>query len=112
MPLTRMSLENRIQIIRLASVYEKPSHFRSAWKKKFGTDPPSLKTIAAINKKFNETGSVADLNRSGRPKSSRTPDKIARVEEAIKRDPTKSLRALSQDLGINRASVHRIKMGK
>jgi transposase len=93
-------------------MYEKATHIQKAWKKEFGTDPPSRKTIAALNKKFDETGSVADLSRSGRPKSSRTEEKVALVQAALKKDPSRSIRSLSTELGVNKAAVHRIKQGE
>lgn len=111
MPLTRLTLDERIRLVRLFSLYEKSSTIQKVWANQFGTDPPSRKTIAALNKKFDETGSVADLTRSGRPKSSRTEEKIALVQSAIRDDPTKSIRILSNELGLNKASVHRIKQG-
>lgn len=110
--MTRMSLDHRIQIVRLSSIHQKYCRFRDVWKQKFGFEPPSRKTVAAINKKFNETGSVLDMKKTGRPKSSRAPENVRLVEEAIRKDPTKSLRALSQDLDINRATIHRIKQGE
>jgi hypothetical protein len=111
MPLTRMTLEERVQCVRLYSVYEKPSHVAIAWRNQFGTEAPTKKTIMAINKKFNETGSVADLSRSGRPKSSTSSKNATLVQNAIRSNPTKTLRAIAQDLGINKTSVHRIKRG-
>jgi len=111
-PLTRLTLEERIRLVRFSSLYEKASTIQKAWVKEFGTAPPSRKTITALNKKFDETGSVADLTRSGRPKTSRTEETIALVQNAIRDDPTKSIRILSNELGLNKASVHRIKQGK
>ena len=111
MPLTRLTLEERIRCVRFYSMYDKASSIQKAWRKEFGTDPPSRKTIAALNKKFDETGSVADLSRSGRPKTSRTEATVALVQEALAKDPTKSIRSLSSELGVNKAAVHRIKQG-
>ncbi len=110
-PPTRLTLEERIRLVRYFSMYEKSSHIQKAWKKETGSDPPSRKTIAALNKKFDETGSVADLVRTGRPKTSRKDENVALVEAAIKQDPTKSIRLLSNELGLNKAAIHRIKQG-
>jgi len=84
--------------------------FNGLGEKKLGTDPPSVKTILAINKKFDSTGSVlTKMPGKGRPKTTTTLENVVLVEAAIKRDPKKSLRALAADLGLTRSSISRIK---
>lgn len=107
----RLSLEDRIKCIRLCSRYNSYADAQKAWKQNHGTIPPCRKTMSTLDKKFQKTGSVADLVRTGRPKTTRTEAVIARVEEAVNKDPTKSIRALAKDLGITQASVHRIRKG-
>lgn len=106
---TKLTLKERIECVRLYSLHEQPRKVQLAWQQKFGTTPPSCKTIVAINKKFDATGSVADLLRTGRPKTSFTPTNMALVENAIKNDPAKTLRKLATDLGMKKTSVQRIK---
>ncbi len=108
---SRLSLEDRIKCIRMCSRYSSYADAQKAWRQTFNTEPPCTKTFSMLDKKFQKTGSVADLTRSGRPKTTRTEAVIARVEEAVTKDPSKSIRALAKDLGINQASVHRIKKG-
>jgi len=63
--------------------------------------------------KFRTHGTVHNLNRkdtnrqshSGRPKSSRAPHNVAAVRDSVVHSPRKSVRRLSQELGINRESV-------
>lgn len=65
-------------------------------------------TVIRINKNFTDTGSVADLPRTGRPKTGRSEDNVERVRDAIAQAPTTSTRRLSAELGIKRTSVYRI----
>uniref|UniRef100_A0AAF5DMY1 DUF4817 domain-containing protein n=1 Tax=Strongyloides stercoralis TaxID=6248 RepID=A0AAF5DMY1_STRER len=44
--------------------------------------PPNRSTVKNIVEKFNKYGNVADLPRSGRPKTARTDDNIERVRES------------------------------
>lgn len=108
---SRLSLEDRIKCIRMCSRYSSYADAQKAWRQTYNSEPPCTKTFSTLDKKFQKTGSVADLTRSGRPKTTRTEAVIARVEEAVTKDPSKSIRALAKDLGINQASVHRIKKG-
>lgn len=110
-PAARLSLGDRIKCIRMCSRYASYVDAQKAWKGHYGTEPPCRKTMSHLDKKFEKTGSVADLNRSGRPKTTRTEAVIAKVEAAIRKDPNKSIRVLSRELGITQASVHRIKKG-
>ncbi|CAL8102290.1 unnamed protein product [Orchesella dallaii] len=105
----RLSLEERVKCIRMCSRYNNYADAQKAWRQKYGVEPPCRKTLSTLDKKFEKTGSVADLVRCGRPKTTRTEATIAKVEEAVKRDPSKSIRSLSKELGITQASVHRIK---
>jgi hypothetical protein len=108
----KLTVEDKVRCVRLYSKYdEKPSVVQRVWRKELGTEPPSTKTIIAVNKKFDATGNVADRSRTGRPKTSHTPDKMILVEDILKRCPTKSIRAIAQDIGIAKASVHRMKKG-
>ena len=68
----------------------------------------SKNTVQAIADKFYQTGSVHDLPRSGRPRTGRSTDNIAAVSESVRESPSTSVRHRSQELGISRATVHRI----
>ena len=46
------------------------------WKYPFDMSPPALPMITAVNQRFNKTGSVEDLPRTGRPATVLTEEKI------------------------------------
>ena len=56
------------------------------WCLHFSTDPPTRLTIYQIRDKFEETGSVTDSTRSGRPKMS-TKENMVTVSKAYARSP-------------------------
>lgn len=64
--------------------------------------------VAAWVKKFREEGYVTNAKPVGRPKTSRTPLNINRVQRAITRNPRRSIRKHAQALNLSRASIHRI----
>jgi len=61
---------------------------------KYGRDPPSRPSIRALHKKFMETGTVLDKERSGRPRTSE--ENIDRVSQAFTRSPRKSIRTAAR----------------
>ncbi|CAH1962018.1 unnamed protein product [Acanthoscelides obtectus] len=69
---------------------------------------PNETTIGRLVRKFEATGSVANLLGSGRPRSVRTPENIAVVKESVRDDPKQSTTRRSQELGISRTSLLRI----
>ena len=77
---------------------------------------PSKPAIAKWIKKFREHGTINNLNaknsatptHSGRPKSTRTPENIAKVRESAVRSPKTSIRKRCQQLDLSRAGVHEI----
>ena len=77
------------------------------WCLHFSTDPPTHLTIYRIRDKFEETGSVTDAPRSGRPTMC-TKENMVTVSEAYARSPPKSLRRGSTEMGIKQTSLHKI----
>ena len=65
----RRSVEEKIQIVLLNAKYGSFIDVRRQWKNHFATKPPCDETISNVVRKFKETGSVHDLERSGRPRS-------------------------------------------
>lgn len=65
-------------------------------------------TVIRINSTFDETGSVADRPRSGRPRSGRSDENVQTVQEIITKEPTTSTRRLSAESQIKHSSVYRI----
>lgn len=78
------------------------------WKREFNSAPPNYKTIDSLIKRFNETGSVADLPRSGRPVTAVTTEATKRVSDLYEDRPSTSSRRASNELGVSRTSVRRI----
>lgn len=71
--------------------------------------PISKSTVVRTVHRFQETGSVKDLPRSGRPKSVSGDDKAIEVLQAFVEDPHNSTRKAAQQLDdISKSSIHRI----
>lgn len=77
-------------------------HFQTT----FGRNPPDVKSIKAWYEKFKNTGSVADLPRSGRPRTSA--DRVEAVRQSFLRSPKKSVRMASRELQMPKSSLHDI----
>ena len=104
----RRSLEEKIKLIILYSKYENYEEVRRQWKKYFDSEPPATKKIKELFERFTQTGSVADLPRSGRPSTSTTPERLQEVQDLIAANPHTSLTAGAAALAIPRSSYHAI----
>ncbi|XP_065671865.1 uncharacterized protein LOC136089723 [Hydra vulgaris] len=58
--------------------------------------------------RLRETGGVEDRERSGRPRTVRTPDRIKRIREKIQRNPERLTRKLAQEEGVPRESMREL----
>ena len=74
-------------------------------KKKFGISSPQGRNITALVKKFEQTDSVADAQRPGRPSTATTTANGDQLAEALNRSPQKSSRRLARELGISQWSA-------
>ena len=72
----------------------------------YGQPPPDVKSIKAWYSKFVETGSVGDLNRSGR--HSVSDETVDAVCEAFQRNPGKSTCHASNELRVPQSTVVKI----
>lgn len=72
----------------------------------FAKPPPAETSIQRWYEKFKATGSVADLPRSGRPRTS--DDVVNAVQESVQRSPMKSLKRRSLELGVAKSTLHNI----
>lgn len=70
--------------------------------------PPTAFMIRQLIKRFQEQGSVNDLQRLGRPCQTRNKDVIERIRKSIEEDPETSTRRRSFQLSISRRSLQRI----
>jgi hypothetical protein len=64
--------------------------------------PPSWQAIHNLNKRYEQTGLVADLPRSGRPKSVTTEENLNIIVQSFVQSPTKSTRKASSEHDILR----------
>lgn len=69
---------------------------------------PARQTIYRLAKKFDETGSVKDAPRSGRPKSINTDENMQLVSQSFLRNPQTSQRRAARELDISRSTLRRI----
>uniref|UniRef100_A0A1B6GN10 DUF4817 domain-containing protein n=1 Tax=Cuerna arida TaxID=1464854 RepID=A0A1B6GN10_9HEMI len=70
--------------------------------------PPSRQGIRKLNARFEETGSVAELSRSGRPVSVTTEENLNVVAQCFVQSPTKSQRKAYKEYGLPRTSLQRM----
>ena len=105
----RLSEESKKFIVTQYRVYNSYTSLSRKYRTQFKTKKvPDHKTVKAIIDKFEKTGSIEDLPRSGRPKSSTTEDKIEEVRELIENNLSVSIRRVHLSTGISVESVHHI----
>ena len=95
----KLTLEERKFILKRYWKTENAQDVIRDWNHYFNTDPPTRLAIYKLRDKFDDTGSVADASRSGRP-SVCTEQNLATVAEAYGRSPKKSLRRARSEIGI------------
>ena len=103
----KLTLEERKFILKRYWKTENAQDVIRDWNHYFNTDPPTRLAIYKLRDKFDDTGSVADAPRSGRPSVS-TEQNLTTVAEAYTRSPKKSLRRASAEIGIKRTSLRKI----
>ena len=103
----KLTLEERKFILKRYWKTENAQNVIRDWNHYFNTDPPTRLAIYKLRDKFDDTGSVADAPRSGRP-SVCTEQNLTTVAEAYARSPKKSLRRASAEIGIKRTSLRKI----
>lgn len=69
---------------------------------------PTEHTIGNVVRKFEQTGSVADIHRPTHHRNVRSHENIAAVAESVEEDPTTSINRRSQQLGLSYGSLWRI----
>jgi hypothetical protein len=100
------SIEERIKIIQLHAEFKNCEEVRRQWKFFFPSQQPTAKSIRSLVKKFEETGSVHDRDRSGRPHSVVTEKTVETVREMLVDSPNTSIRAGALELGISNTSFY------
>ena len=76
--------------------------------KQFDIPAPQGRNITNLVKKFEESGSIADAPRSGRPSTATTEEKDDGMIKALTRSPQKSSRRFVSELHISQRSVLRL----
>lgn len=71
-------------------------------------NPIARSTVSKILKKYNETGHVKDISKSGRPKTATSGDKALDILLSIEENPHLSTRIIGLDYNISHMSVDRV----
>lgn len=71
-------------------------------------NPISKSTVQKTVRRFEETGSVKDLPRTGRPRDATNEEKSLDVLLSVTENPHTSIPKLEQEHGIAKASIHKI----
>ena len=97
------SIKDRIKVIQEHyKTGEKIKNTFLALRDHFGRHNRSNETtIGRLVRKFEETGSIGDLAKSGKPKNVRKSQNIAAVKENLRESPKLSVSRRSQELGIS-----------
>lgn len=106
---TRYSAAQRFKIAAWYECTKSPIIVQRRYRAEFGKNEavPSRPTIIAIHAKA-ITGELGDMERSGRPRTSRSDENVEAVVSAFDRSPRKSVRRASAELDLPKTSVHRI----
>ncbi len=104
---SRLTLKEKIKSVQLYIKYENSEQVRRDWKNHFASESPSRPAILSLVKKFQETGSVEDRPRSGRPRDAVSEDNIKKVAEKLAECPKISIRVAALELGMSKDSFHR-----
>lgn len=106
--MSRLKVSERIEIVEL--YYENgrsASIVQRKWSTKYGRHCriPERRTINNIVKRFQETGSVLERHRSGRPSNETD---AGTVKELILENPSSSLRQISKQVGCSVSFAHNV----
>ena len=105
-----MTTEQRIQVIK--SYYknsESPTATVRELRVTLGRNAaPTESSVRKLIRKFETTGSVSNVKKTGRPRSVRTQENIAVVRDNVTVSPRKSVRRRAQQLNLSPSSLHDI----
>ena len=87
---------------------ENSERVKEQWVKTFATPPPTRLTIYRLRDKFEQTGSIHNAPKSGRPITVTTQENELEVAQAFTQSPQKSKHRASSELGIERRSLGRL----
>ncbi len=104
----RLSSSERIEIVKWYAIYQNAAEVARQFQHHYDRSPPTRENILNIVRKFDETGSIKDEPRSGRPRSVSTDENKERVRAAFEASPETSTRRASLELNLSRTSLQRI----
>lgn len=81
---------------------------RERWREEFDAPPPTRLSICRLRDKFNNTGSICNASKAGRPVTITTPENEMTVAQTYVQSPKKSKKRASIELGIERRSLGRL----
>ena len=106
----RYTLAQRIEIVKIH--YKNGEHIANTIRKVrtvFGHhQAPSRTAIVKLIDKFERLGQVSDVKTPTRTRSARSTENIAAVAESVAENPGLSISRRSQELGLSKATLHRI----
>ncbi|CAF2853333.1 unnamed protein product [Rotaria sp. Silwood2] len=104
----RLSTSERIEIVKWYAMYQNAGEVAHQFQQCYDRTPPTRKNILNLIQKFEETESVEDKPRSGRPRSVSTDENKERVRAAFEESPGTSLRRALSELNLSKSSLQRM----
>ncbi|CAF3259642.1 unnamed protein product [Rotaria sp. Silwood2] len=105
---SRLSTSERIEILKWYAMYQNAAEVAHQFQQCYDRIPPTRKYILNLVRKFDETGSIEDESRSGRPRSASTDENKGCVRAAFGESPGTSLRRTSLELNLSKSSLQRM----
>lgn len=105
---SRLSKLERIEIVKWYAVHQNAAEVARQFQDHYNRTPPARDSILDLVRKFDETGSVEDQSRSGRPRSVSTDENRERIRVAFEESPGTSTRRASLELNLARTSLRRM----
>jgi hypothetical protein len=104
-----LTIDRRVAVVRHYSACgENAMETVRRFRNQYAGESVSRQTVVKINDKFDQTGSVRDLPKSGRPRTGRSDENLFEVTQKVLQSPQKSTRRMSAETGISHSSVARI----
>jgi transposase len=103
----RLLLADKVNIVKHYYETKNYTEVQHRWPTFSTTSKPTVANIRSLILKFEETGSVANVQQPGRPVSANTAELRVALEASLERSPQKSTRRLSAELGVSQSTVLR-----
>lgn len=104
----KMLQNQRVLIVRRYFETKSYKEVKKSFQDQFpGVPIPANSTILRLVRRFNETGRVDELPRTGRPRTAVAPNKVKEVRAVLNENRQTSTRRIAQRVGISQRSVRR-----